>query len=204
MKRRWVLWSIGLLFLVGCTAVTTSEETAVPPDTPAESGLEVEPTAMPDEDQAMNDTPEADATPTEEEGKQVSEPITVDLGDVTPVVIVGTPNAQPAPGNPALKAPVIEAMVDLGNRLNVPEADIELVSLFEVTWRDGSLGCPESSMNYIQVLTPGQQLILRVSGQEYHYHSGKGGVFSYCGDPQPPLENIDINPNQPPPPGQNN
>ena len=94
------------------------------------------------------------------------------------------------------------AVADLSNRLGVNQDDVELVSLQEVTWRDGSLGCPEAGMSYIQALTAGQQMILRVNGQDYYYHSGKNSVFNYCGDPQPPIENMGINPNQPPPPGK--
>jgi hypothetical protein len=195
MKRNWLLLLIGLFLLMGCTAVTTTEETAVPELTP----VEIQTEALP-----MNETPEAEPTPTEDDGKQVSEPVTVDLSAVTPVLINSTPIVQPAPGNPGLKDPFLLAVADLSGRLSVSEAEVELVSLQEVTWRDGSLGCPEAGMSYIQVLTSGQQMILRVNGQDYYYHSGKSGVFNYCGDPQPPIENMEINPNQPPPPGQDN
>ena len=195
MKTPKMFLSVVLFLLIGCTAVTTEdvEETAVP-DQPA--------TNIPEE-QPVSETPETEPTPTEDDSKQVSEPVTIDLGDVTPVRIQGTPIVQPAPGDPGLKDPVIQAMTDLSERLGVSMDDIELVSLLEVTWRDGSLGCPESGVSSIQVLTPGQQMILRVNGQDYYYHSGKGSVFSYCGDPQPPLDNIEIDPNQPSPPGQN-
>ena len=94
------------------------------------------------------------------------------------------------------------AVTDLSTRLSIAADEIEVLSIKEVTWRDGSLGCPEAGVSSIQVLTPGQQMILRANGQEYYYHSGKNSVFSYCGDPQPPIENMGINPNQPPPPGQ--
>ncbi len=118
--------------------------------------------------------------------------------------ISGTPIVQPAPGNPGIKDPFLLAVADLSGRIGVDGSEVELVSLQDVTWRDGSLGCPEAGMSYIQALTAGQQMILRVNGQDYYYHSGKGGVFNYCGDPQPPIENMGMNPNQPPPPGQDN
>ena len=140
----------------------------------------------------MIGTPETEPTATEDENKQVSEPVTVDLGDITPVPIDATMVVQPAPGNPGMKAPVVEAMTELSERIGVDVEDIELVSLLEVTWRDGSLGCPEDGVAYTQALVPGQQMILRVNGKDYYYHSGKSGEFSYCGDPVPPLDSMSV------------
>jgi len=204
MKTTKLFWNVVLFLLIGCTAVTTTDqpgETAVPPETnttmPAESNNEAEP-----EEPPVIGTPETEPTPTEDENKQVSEPVTVNLSDITPVPLEGTPIVQPAPGNPGVKDPVVQAMLDLSARVGANVDDIELVSLLEVTWRDGSLGCPEAGVAYTQALVPGQQLILQVEGQEYYYHSGKNGIFKYCGDPVPPLESMPINPNQPPPPGK--
>lgn len=205
MKATKMIWSMVLFLLIGCTAVTATEEpgeTAVPPETdtaiPAES-IEMQP-----EEPIVIGTPETEPSPTEDENKQVSEPVTVDLGAITPESIGGEPVVQPAPGNPSLKDPVIQAMTDLSTRLGVSMEDIQLVSLLEVTWRDGSLGCPEAGMVYTQALVSGQQMILQVSDKEYYYHAGKSGSFEYCADPVPPLESLPINPNQPPPPGQDN
>lgn len=193
MKATKLIWSVLLLLLIGCTAVTTTEEpgeTAVPPETetnmPAES-----------EEPPMIGTPETEPTPTEDDDKQVSEPVTVDLSDVTPIPLEGTPIVQPAPGNPGIKDPVVQAMLDLSARVGADVDDIELVSLLEVTWRDGSIGCPEPGVAYTQALVPGQQLILQVNGEEYYYHSGKNSIFKYCGDPVPPLESMPINPLEP-------
>jgi hypothetical protein len=195
MKTTRIILSFGLILLIGCTAVTTTDEpgeTAVPPEStiPEEQPMT--------EENAPETEPlsEPDPTPTDE-NKQVSEPVTVDLSDVTPVPLESTPIVQPAPGNPGLKEPVVAAMSDLSQRLGLAVDDIELVSLIEVTWRDGSLGCPEAGMAYTQALVPGQQMILRVNGEAYHYHSGKDGVFEYCSDPLPPLDSMPINPLEP-------
>ena len=169
------------------------------------TGEDGQETAVPEEQPVTNNTPAAEPmdesdeitpapTPTEED-KQVSEPVTVDLGDVTAVPIETTPVVQPAPGNPGVKDPVVQAMNDLSERLGVDVADITMVSLLEVTWRDGSVGCPEDGVAYTQALVPGQQLILQVDGVDYYYHSGKGSIFSYCNDPVPPLDNMPTNPN---------
>lgn len=191
MKMTKLTLTVILLFLIGCTAVTTPEEpeaTAVP----AETTL---PETSPMNDATPEDATDVEPTPTTD--KQVSEPVTVDLGDVTPVPLEGTPVVQPAPGNPGIKDPVVQAMTDLSQRLSVTVDDIELVSLLEVTWRDGSIGCPEAGVAYTQALVPGQQMILRVNGVEYYYHSAKNSVFTYCSDPQPPLDTVPINPLEP-------
>ncbi|MAU00441.1 MAG: hypothetical protein CL608_25140 [Anaerolineaceae bacterium] len=195
MKATKLIWSVLLLLLIGCTAVTTTDEpgqTAVPPEPQSTDEAE-------SEEPPVTETPETEPepTPTEDEDKQVSEPVTIDLGDVTPVPLEGTPVVQPAPGNPGLKDPVVQAMTDLSERVGADVEDIELVSLLEVTWRDGSIGCPEPGVAYTMALVPGQQLILRVNGEEYHYHSGKNSIFKYCGDPTPPLESMPINPLEP-------
>jgi hypothetical protein len=194
MKAIKIVWIVLLLLLIGCTAVNTPEaleETAVPPQT-----------TIPEELPMNDETSETDPTPTNDD-KQVSEPVTVDLGSITPETIGGTPIVQPAPGNPGLKEPVVQAMTDLSQRFGFSMDDIKLVSLLEVTWPDGSLGCPQPGMAYTQALVPGQQMILRVAGEEYYYHSGRGGQFDYCSDPQPPVGGMPINPSEPIP-GQDN
>lgn len=196
MKMIKMILSLIVIFLIGCTAVTTPEEPAATA-VPAEPALQEMP---PVNEETPEDTPEADApeaAPTPTSDKQVSEPVTVDLGDVTPVPLEGTPVVQPAPGNPGVKDPVVQAMTDLSQRLSVTVDDIELVSLLEVTWRDGSIGCPEAGVAYTQALVPGQQMILRVNGVEYHYHSAKNSVFTYCSNPEPPLDIVPINPLEP-------
>ena len=197
MKAAKLIWIMLLLLLIGCTAVTTTDEpgeTAVPP---AEATMPAESDEVESQEPYMTETPEIDPTPTEDDDKQVSEPVTVDLSNVTPVPLEGTPVAQPTPGNPGLKEPVVQAMMDLSERVGADVDDIKLVSLLEVTWRDGSIGCPEPGVAYTMALVPGQQLILSVNGEEYHYHSGKNSIFKYCGDPTPPLESMPINPLEP-------
>lgn len=66
---------------------------------------------------------------------------------------------------------------DLAQRLGVWEGSIELVGpVEEVTWPDTSLGCPEPSMSYAQVLTLGYQFKLQSREKVYEYHAAKGVV----------------------------
>lgn len=196
MKATKMILSMVLFLLIGCTAVTSTTEpeaTAVPPENVIPEEAPVNEAVTPETEPVS----EPDPTPTDET-KQVSEPVTVDLTEVTPVPMNETPIVQPAPGQPGAGGDFVAlAMDDLGARLGVPVADIEMISLQDVTWRDGSLGCPEPDVLYTQALVSGQQLILRTNGTDYHYHSGKGGSFIYCSNPEPPLEDATTNPLQP-------
>ena len=106
----------------------------------------------------------------------------------------GTPSMTPtgsssqSPESPAPSGgPVDRAKADLTKRLGVDPAQVTVVSSAEVTWRDGSLGCPEPGMYYTQALVPGTRTILEVGGKQYHYHSGGQRAPFLCENPQPPL-----------------
>ena len=79
------------------------------------------------------------------------------------------------------------AVVDLAERLGVALGEIEIVSAEEVTWRDGSLGCPQPGMRYTQALVNGSRIVLRHGDREYHYHSGRGRPPFLCEQPAEPL-----------------
>lgn len=101
------------------------------------------------------------------------------------------PAATWAGGEPTVREmtddPVALARADLADRLGVAPATIELVERSEVTWRDGSLGCPQPGMAYTQALVNGSRIVLRHAGVDYHYHSGRGRQPFYCAKPQAPL-----------------
>lgn len=80
------------------------------------------------------------------------------------------------------------AKADLAERLGIEQEEIEVVSVEEVTWRDGSIGCPEPGMAYTQALVNGTRILLEAEGQTYHYHSGRGAAPFLCENPQEPLE----------------
>ena len=83
-------------------------------------------------------------------------------------------------------SPAGQAITDLAARLGVSPSEIELVSEEAVTWRAGSLGCPKKGMMYTEALVDGQLIVLRVSGTDYRYHSGKGRAPFYCKKPRDP------------------
>ena len=97
-----------------------------------------------------------------------------DLDPTTPPEVTVTGPSVPTESN------VDIAVADLAARLDVDPSEIEIVSVEEVTWPDGSLGCPRPGMSYTQALVDGQLIVLAVDDTEYEYHSGRGGDPFYC------------------------
>ncbi|TDW83866.1 hypothetical protein EV137_6669 [Kribbella pratensis] len=81
---------------------------------------------------------------------------------------------------------VDQAKADLTKRLGVDAAQVSVVSSEDVTWPDGSLGCPEPGMRYTQALVPGNRTVLEAGGKQYSYHSGGHRAPFLCEHPQPP------------------
>lgn len=99
-----------------------------------------------------------------------------------------TVSSTPNPETPGTTGPasgqVEQAKADLAKRLGVEAAQVTVVSSSEVTWSDGSLGCPEPGMNYTQALVPGSRIILEAAGKQYHYHAGGTRPPFLCTNPQ--------------------
>lgn len=120
---------------------------------------------------------ETDATAPERETPTVTtQPPKESPVTVTPV--------QPVDPNPS--GPVAAAVADLTIRLGIDPSDITVVSVEEVTWPDGSIGCPQPGMRYTQALVNGSLVTLEAGGQTYEYHSGGGRSLFYCANPTPP------------------
>lgn len=56
----------------------------------------------------------------------------------------------------------------------------------EVTWSDGSLGCPEPGRAYTQALVDGYWVVLTNEGSTFDYRAGQEADFSRCTDGSPP------------------
>lgn len=105
------------------------------------------------------------------------------------------PHQSPAPGSlpdggvpdaVAARADVQQAVADEAARTGAPASAVELIGYADVTWSDGSLGCPQPGMMYTQALVDGRQLVLAVDGQLASYHAALNGPFTYCSAPVPP------------------
>ncbi len=88
------------------------------------------------------------------------------------------------PGRPSGSA--ADAVADLSRRLGAERGQIGVVSVEEVTWRDGSMGCPRPGMMYPQVLTDGTRVVLEYDGKRYEYHAGGRRSAFLCENPEPP------------------
>ncbi len=89
------------------------------------------------------------------------------------------PTPVPGAGSPDVQA----AIEDLGASLDVDPAGVEVVSVEEVTWRDGSRGCAQPGDSYTQALIDGSRITLRVDGTTYEYHSGGSRPPARCEKP---------------------
>jgi hypothetical protein len=69
---------------------------------------------------------------------------------------------------------------DLQERKGMGREEITIERAEAVVWRDGSLGCPQPGMMYIQVLMPGYLVVLQVRDDVYNYHAGESGHFLLC------------------------
>lgn len=94
----------------------------------------------------------------------------------------------PVPESIVQRPDVQAAIADHADRAGVPVEDVTVEGWAEVTWSDGSLGCPEPGMMYTQALVPGYQLILGVDGTLASYHAARDKPFSYCANPVPPTQ----------------
>ncbi len=98
---------------------------------------------------------------------------------------------------PSAEELVSLAKSDLAEQLGVPEYDIALESVVVVVWPDGSLGCPQPGLEYVQVLTPGYQILLSYQGVESEYHSdGNSTVVKCVGDFLKPLPTMPFDPGE--------
>lgn len=101
------------------------------------------------------------------------------------------PEGPTSPGDDDADSPddprVQHARADLAERTGADPGDIEVVEQRSVTWPDGSIGCPEEGMSYIQVLTEGDLLVLAADGVEHRYHAAGEEDFFFCADPRDPL-----------------
>lgn len=82
---------------------------------------------------------------------------------------------------------VAAAIADLAEREGIDAEEITVVSNEEVTWRDGSLGCPEPGKMYSMALVDGVRVVLEAAGETYAYHGGKSGTVRFCENPQEPI-----------------
>lgn len=90
---------------------------------------------------------------------------------------------------PSLDTVVSAALADAARRSGLPVAALRVDRAEAVTWRDGSLGCPQPGMAYTQALVPGYRVRVIAGDRVHDYHAGGSGVPQWCppGRAQDPL-----------------
>lgn len=80
------------------------------------------------------------------------------------------------------------AIADLVARTGTDPAEVTVAAFESVTWRDGSIGCPEPGMNYTQALVPGYRIELVVAGVSHWYHGARDREPFWCATPSEPAD----------------
>lgn len=92
------------------------------------------------------------------------------------------PSATPS-ATPSAAPAATQAVEDLAATLGIDAEEVEVVSVEEVTWRNGSRGCAQPGMAYTQALIEGSRIRLRAGGRTYEYHAGGAQPPSRCEKP---------------------
>ena len=82
--------------------------------------------------------------------------------------------------SPGLATEIDQAITDLAIRVGIDQSRIAVLVAHELTWPDGSLGCPEPGGMYTQALVDGYRIELTDGGDVYAYHGATGREPFLC------------------------
>jgi hypothetical protein len=73
-------------------------------------------------------------------------------------------------------------VADAARRFRVAESGVVLSHAEQVTWNDGSLGCPQPGQLYTQMLVDGYRIVAITNAGRMEYHTdAQGSVVVTCG-----------------------
>ena len=98
-----------------------------------------------------------------------------------PMPSASAPSGTPAPV-PDAKLQAIHA--DLAAR-GVATDQVQVVSAEQVTFNDGSLGCPSPGVQYTQAQVDGMRVVVQAEGRTYDYRFGTTDTPKLCERPGP-------------------
>lgn len=90
------------------------------------------------------------------------------------------PTSTMPPLSPDQISHVDAAKADLAQRLGVAVTEVTVIKFKDVTWPDGSLGCPEPGMSYTEALVDGYQVTLTQGDRLFDYHGANGSDPILC------------------------
>lgn len=76
-------------------------------------------------------------------------------------------------------------VADAAKRFGVAESAVVLTRAEQVTWNDGSLGCPEPGRMYTQSLIAGYRVVAKTTEGELPYHTDARAFVVSCGSSRP-------------------
>ncbi|MEO6409733.1 MAG: hypothetical protein ABIO45_13395 [Burkholderiaceae bacterium] len=77
--------------------------------------------------------------------------------------------------------PTIQAVLaDAASRMRLDPSQVKLVSSENVTWPDGSLGCPVPGMLYTMAIVAGYRIRIQTGAQRLQYHAASNGKWLLC------------------------
>ena len=96
------------------------------------------------------------------------------------------PSASAPSGTPAsVPAAKLQAIhTDLAGR-GVATDQVQVVSAEQVTFSDGSLGCPSPGVQYTQAQVDGMRIVVQAQGRTYDYRFGTTDTPKLCEQPGP-------------------
>jgi len=102
----------------------------------------------------------------------------------------GGPEPPPAPPSPpasrtmpamaTLESVTAAVRTDAAKVTGLAASELVVESAAQVTWSDGSLGCPQPDMAYTQALVPGYRIRIRAGERILDYHASTRGFFVLC------------------------
>lgn len=183
-----------LLLLTACGADDRSSAEPSAPDGPASTATAPATSAPPTT--AAPTTPTATTVPAPQAATSApSEPATPSTTDRTETTVNDSSEDQVA--DDIVASPIVQtAIADLRERLSDPAAEVTVVSVEEVDWPDGSIGCPQPGMVYTQAIVNGTKIVLKHAGIRYDYHQGGSREVFYCPPGQATSPTTGRNPDQ--------
>jgi hypothetical protein len=107
------------------------------------------------------------------------------------VVANSGPTGEPVPSTAMPRAVRRAVVADAARRFKVDESAVVLARAEQLTWSDGSLGCPEPGQMYTQMLVPGFRVVAKTAAGELVYHTDSRAHAVACGvDPTAPARRM--------------
>lgn len=72
------------------------------------------------------------------------------------------------------------ALADAVRQTGMDRSKLSVARAEMVTWRDGSLGCPQPGMQYMQALVPGFRVRIQAGDRVLDYHASSRGSLALC------------------------